>query len=111
MAFYSSYDDKYDLAKRIVQEEAQLHIEELCHTISEQEVFNQLVVFEKTTYRFFTRVQKYPQLYKCIFQNLFIEDTITYFAHYASLLVKEHFVFSKQENKKLLFNPNRQGLN
>lgn len=99
MAFYSSYDDKYGLAKKIVQEEAQLHIKELCHTISEQEVFNQLVVFEKTAYRFFTRVQQHPQLYKCIFQNLFREDTITYFAHYASLLVKEHFVFPNRKTR------------
>lgn len=104
MAFYSSYEDKYDLAQKIIEEEAKLHIDTLFDIISLEitnHSFDQSKVFERSSNSFFTHVKENNKIYKCIFNNLLMPDAMEYFAQYSSIIIKDHFDFKNQNNDAL----------
>ncbi|MGN1345096.1 MAG: TetR/AcrR family transcriptional regulator [Traorella sp.] len=101
MAFYDNYSDKYDLAKKIIEDEATFHAQTLYQIVSLEshlESIDQLKLFEKTSNSFFKHVQKNKKIYYCIFNNKLMDNSITYFSHYTSIVLKNYFDFYQQED-------------
>lgn len=97
MSFYAHYENKYDLARQVVMDEAEEHAERLFSLARSQlqgvEGYDQKRYIHDSAALFFEGVSSRPTLYACIFQDYLMPDAISAFAHYATEKLNERFVF------------------
>lgn len=98
MAFYASYQDKYDLARKIIEDEVHHHVTDntaTCRQIVakhfDQDDINQ--VLTNSSQRFFERVQDQQAIYECIFNNRLVDDGIGYFAKLNTKALQDEIQF------------------
>lgn len=100
MSFYTHYENKYDLARQVVMDEAEEHAERLFSLARSQlqgvEGYDQKRYIRDSAVLFFERVSAEPTLYTCIFQDYLIPDAVSAFAHHATEKLNERFVFVRR---------------
>lgn len=104
MAFYASYEDKYDLAKKIIDDEVSLHIENIS-LIAKQQLGNDHLTLQSTltitSRSFFDHVKKNKLIYECIFSSRLVQDGIAYFSQKNLELLPDAFTFQKYDDPLL----------
>lgn len=103
MAFYASYQDKYDLAHQIIQDEVDEHLAyntAVVETLGGQEPDQQQIegLFQRTAQHFFERVKDRPLIYQCIFENRLVDDGIQAYAELNTKGLQKKVDFVSQAN-------------
>ena len=103
MAFYASYEDKYDLARKIVVDEALLYVAGSVETADPSGYFGKELTptLVKTAASFFNHVKADRQIYECIFSNRLLDNGITYFAHACVEPLRTSFKFEENKDQSL----------
>lgn len=102
MAFYANYENKYALAKAIIDHEIEIKFQDsisALQALNKDNAYSHQRMMYEVSLLFFDRVYSHPDIYRCIFENQLMPDAMHYFS--SETAKKYHKVFVTDQSLQL----------